>query len=197
MEASKKKYGYNAEPRLSANQLAEYLNATPPRRKAIVRDAKYPKTSVVAQYDPAWKAITRFLCDNARPLPDLVEAMEKQKAREKKFGASTWVQRDARLSIEAIDAFMKSQNKLGLPKITCKPVNGAQPKLSIAGVDISVALDATTHRKGKDDEPRVGGLILVFSKAEASSTLRERRCRISAILATLFADKYLTASGPA
>jgi len=195
MAISKKKYGYNQEPRLSANQLAEYLNATPNRRKGIVRDAKYPKTSIVARYDGAWNAITKYLCNDGRPSVDLVDAMERQTAREKKPGATPWVQQDARLSIEAIDAFMKSYNKLGLTKLSCKPITGSQPKLSISGVDISVSLNATTHRKETADEPLVGGMILVFSKAEASTAAREQRCRTSAVLATLFAAKHLTASG--
>jgi hypothetical protein len=49
--SSKRKYGYNPDPRLSANQLAEYLTATPTRRKSIIREAKFPKKSVVARYD--------------------------------------------------------------------------------------------------------------------------------------------------
>jgi hypothetical protein len=43
---------------------------------------------------------------------------------------------------------MKAYKKLGLAKFACNPIAGAQPKLTIAGVDISVSLDATTHRKG-------------------------------------------------
>lgn len=41
---------------------------------------------------------------------------------------------------------------------------------------------------------RVGGLILVFSRSEASSTVREQRCRTSAVLAALFVEKFIKGS---
>jgi len=195
MAASAKKYRYNATPRLSANQLAEYLTAHADRRTGIIQAAKYPKTSVVARYDPACDAITNFLCSNARSGTDLAKAIEQQKAREQKIGASTWIKQDAQLSAEAINAFWKSYNKLGLGKFSCRPVAASAPKLNINGVDISVALDVTTHRKDKDDQAYVGGIIMVFSKAEASASARERRCRVAAVLSALFAEKHLATLG--
>jgi hypothetical protein len=198
MADSKSKYGYNPDPRLSANQLAEYLNAAAPRRKQIVRDAKYPKKSVVAQYDSAWTAITKYLCDNSRPPSILLEAISKQKEREAKPTATPWVKRDARLSAEAMQAFQKSYNTLGLATLICKPIALVQPTLKIAGVEVSVSLDATTHAAAKKtEEPLVGGLLLLFSKSEASANAREDRCRTSALLATLFAEQHLKGNGTA
>jgi hypothetical protein len=53
----KQKYNYNALPRLSANQISEYLTATPTRRKSIVQAAKFPKTAIVARYDGARESL--------------------------------------------------------------------------------------------------------------------------------------------
>ena len=89
---------------------------------------------------------------------------------------SEWVKNDSALSVEAIDSLHKAMNKLGLTKLECRSVTTNQPHLTIEGVRISVSLDATVHRK-----EGVGGLILLFSKAETSTTARIERFEIAAI----------------
>jgi hypothetical protein len=197
MMIPKPKYGYNAEPRLSANQLSDYLNATPTRRKTIIRDAKYPKTSVVARYSGARETITDYLCDDLRSSKVINAGVESIEERGAKFAATDWTKQDCALSVEAIQAFQNGYNSLGLGKISCKAVVTKQPKLQIEGVDISVALDATTHKVGKDGANCVGGLILLFSKSDASAKSREARCRTSAVLAAVFAEKHLAYLGQA
>lgn len=197
MSSPKPKYGYNADPRLSANQLSDYLTASPPRRKSIIQGAKYPKTVAVALYSGARDAIGNYLCDDLRSAKVFAEAIESIKARESKSTATDWVKQDCSLSIQAIEAFQNAYNSLGLAKISCKAVVSKQPKLQIEGVDVSVALDGTTHRVGKDNETRVGGVILLFSKSDASAKNREARCRTSAVLAAVFAEKHLAYLGKA
>ena len=104
--------------------------------------------------------------------------------------ASDWVKNDSALSVEAIDIFHKSTNKLGLSKLECRTVPASFPMLEVSGVKISVSLDATVH-KG----PNVGGLLLLFSKAEASSKAREERCKTASVLAYLFAQQQLSHLG--
>lgn len=190
MSALKPKYAYNPEPRLSANQLSEYLTASPGRRKSIVKAAKFPKTVVVAHYDGAWKAIPKFLCDNARPISHLTGAMVELQSKADNPTQKPWVKDDSRLSIEAISTFQKGYNKLGLSAVECRAVTGSLPKLVINGVEISVRLDMTVHKKD-----RVGGAVLLFSKSEGSAKERGDRGRNSAVLAFLFAKNYLTHLG--
>lgn len=198
IDTLKPKYRYNAEPRLSANQLAEYLKASPPRRKQIVKAAKFPKTVIVAQYKGAREALAKFLCDTARDHKILVEATERLLEREAKLAATDWTKDDSRRSIEAISSFQKHANALGIQKLDCKPVLPGLPTLEIAKVAISVSLDATTHRLSKDRENLVGGVLFLFSKAdEASAKARTERCRISALLAYLFAKTHLAHAGTA
>lgn len=198
IDPPKPKYRYNPEPRLSANQLAEYLKASPPRRKQIVKAAKFPKTVIVAQYKGARDALAKFLCDSARDQKILVAATEALTEREAKTSATDWVKDDARRSIEAISAFQKNANAMGVPKLDCKPIVPGQPLLHIAGVDISVSMDATIHRLGKDGSNLVGGVIFLLSKAdEASAKARAERCRVSAVLAYLFAKEHLSYLGTA
>ena len=193
--AAKSKYVLNPNPRLSANQLSEYLTASPTRRKTIVRDAKFPKRAVVARYDLAKSAMARFLCDPMRSQAIFVDAIADLHTRESKDGASDWIKEDCRLSVEAIDAFRKPYNKMGLGKVDCRAVLPGQPKLIVSGVDVSVAMDVTTHRPNKQGEDCVGGIILMLSKSEASTSARMDRCRTSAVLAVLFAEAHLTHAG--
>lgn len=198
IEPSKPKYRYNAEPRLSANQLAEYLKASPSRRKQIVKAAKFPKTVIVAQYKGAREAIAKFLCDTARDQAILVSAVNAMTEREARANASDWVKDDARRSIEAIRSFQRGANAMGVQKLDCKAVASGQPPLHISGVDISVSLDATVHRLSKDGSNLVGGVIFLLSKAdEASAKARAERCRVSAVLSYLFAKEHLAYLGAA
>lgn len=191
MDAPKTKYRYNPEPRLSANQLAEYLKASPPRRKQIVKAAKFPQTVIVAQYRGARESISKYICSPARDQKILSTGIGRMKEREAQPNATVWVKEDSRRSIEAIAAFEKNANAMGVGKLDCRPLVPGLPPLHIAGVDININLDATTHRLVKG-ENAVGGVIFLFSKAdEASAKARTERCRISAILAYLFAKEHL------
>lgn len=192
---SSKKYGYNPNPRLSANQLAEYLNASSTRRKSIIRDAKFPKGVIVARYDGARDAITAFLTDPTRSMTEPTAAIEAMKAKGGAVGAKPWVQDDCKASVEAVNALLKAQNKLGLNKMNIRPILSKQPKLVMEGVEVSITLNATTHRVDKDKQDRVGGLLLLFSKSEPSASKRDERCRVSSVLAAEFADQYLKGLG--
>ncbi len=191
MAPSKKKYGLNPEPRLSANQLAEYLIASPTRRKSIVKEAKFPKTLLVARYDAARTGVSNFLADPMRKIAILVEALDALKERENKAAATTWVKDDCRLSAEAIKAFQKLYGNLGLGKLDCKSVVTKQPKLSFNNVEISVSLDITTHCPKNGGGDSVGGIIILLSKTEQSTSARIERCKTSAVLAAMFAGEHL------
>lgn len=192
-----KKYRYNAEPRLSANQLAEYLKASSARRKGIIKDAKFPRTAVVAQYRHAREAISKFICSDIRDHKILADVTNALTEKESDEDATGWSRDDARRSLEAIQVFQKSMNAMGVDKLDCRPIAGAQPPLLIGDVTISVSLDATAHRisKGKD---MVGGVSFLFSKAaETSGTARADRCKVASVLTMLFAQEHLAYLGQA
>lgn len=191
MASTSKKYGYNPEPRLSANQLAEYLKASSTRRKSIVREAKFPKTAVVTRYRNARQSIVKYLCDDTRSMSALFESMADMKTRAESPTATPWQTEDLLLSVEAVASFQKARNTLGIVKYDCKLALPNQPKLEISGVEISVAADVFAVRCDKDGVERVGAAILLFSKSEASAKGRDELCRVSALLAAMFAEKYL------
>ncbi|MHC2577373.1 hypothetical protein ACVI1J_000907 [Bradyrhizobium diazoefficiens] len=126
----KPKFNYRATPQLSANQMAEYLSpsTSSTRRTGIIRDARFPKTSIVAQYARGREGLVNFLGDGTRSYGHLAEATVALEKREAKPGASTWMKRDSRGSIEAIEAFQRHYNKFGFSKLDCRPVHGRQPQ---------------------------------------------------------------------
>jgi hypothetical protein len=55
---------YHANPRLSANQVADYLSANATNRRRILSDAKYPSTLILVRYDDARSAVTAHMAAN-------------------------------------------------------------------------------------------------------------------------------------
>jgi hypothetical protein len=184
-------YGLHREPRLSANQLAEYLGATPTRRVTIIRDAKFPKTAQVALYRDARLAVARHLCAGGGGSDHIWMAIERLTERADEPDASPWVIDDCRRSIEMLEAFARLSNELGLARFEFRIVSGTLPHLLIAGVSVSVSISATVHRTSRDGARQVGGLTLFLSKAMAEDAASPERAAVSALLCFMFAEECL------
>lgn len=143
-------------------------------------EAKFPKTSQVAQYDRAREGLVNFLTDGTRSFKHLAHATDQLTKRAARPDATEWLQRDSRYSIEAIDAFQRSYNKLGFRKLDCRPVVGRFPFLEIGPTKISVSLDFTLHKPVPGEKDQVGGVLMLFSKGESSSKNRIERSKIIA-----------------
>lgn len=193
----KPRYHYRATPQFSANQMAEYLSpsTSSTRRTGIIREARFPKTSIVAQYGKGREGLVNFLCDGTRSYGHLAGAVDALERREAKPGASNWMKRDSRGSIEAIEAFQRHYNKLGFRKLDCRPVHGRLPPLDLWPTRISVSLDFTIHRPTVGSKDAVGGAILLFSKGEASTNARLERSKVIAGLIHTYATRFLSGIG--
>jgi len=175
--------------------MAEYLGASPTRRRSIIRDARFPKTSVVAQYDRAREALVNFLEDGTRSLNHLAHATDQLARREARPGATDWLKRDCRLSTEAIETFQRGYNRLGLPKIDCLPIQGRQRPLQFGRTKVSVSLDVITRRPVIGGKDSIGGATFIFSRGEKLSKSRMDRCRTIAGLIYEFCRQRLEAHG--
>ncbi len=197
MVGSKTNYGYRANPQLSANQMAEYLAATASRRKSIIREARFPRTSAVARYNKARECLVNFLTDGSRSLNHIASAIDHLSKRESRPGATDWVKTDCRFSIEAIDRFQRSYNRLGLASVLCEKIHGRQPALVFGPTKVSVSLDVLTRKRNRDEPDSIGGAILVFSRGEGSGRQRVERCKTVAGLAYEFCLTHLESIGEA
>lgn len=177
--------------------MAEYLYATAPRRKSIIRDARFPKKSVVAQYRTARDCLVDFLVDGTRSLNHIARAIDQLSRREARPTATEWLRRDSRSSIEAIEAFQRSYNRLGLAPINCERTHGRQPPLVFGPTKVSVTLNVITRKRNLDGPDSIGGAIFIFSRGESSSRKRVERCKTIAGLAYDFCLAHLSTLGTA
>ena len=190
-------YGLHPEPRLSANQLAEYLGATPSRRTTIIREAKFPKTSQVALYREARLAVARFLCAGPDGPDHIGLAVARLAERSADPDVSSWIVDDCRRSIEVLEAFARMSNELALGRYEFRSISGTLPHLLLSGVSVSVNIAATVHRTSRDGIHQVGGLALFLSKAMAGDDASPERAAVSALLCLMFAEARLTHLGVA
>jgi len=187
---AKSKYSYNAEPRLSANQLAEIVNASPTRRKSICVAAKFPKRAIVAQYRDANDNLTAFLQNPARAYPNFSTQIEALENKSLDPALSAWVRNDAGRSAEALSKAQATYNSTNLGNFELKKLPLSKPKVLISGVEVSSSATCSVHGKYKG-EPAVGCLSILMNKSETSSSARMERCRSAAVLSVLYAEQHL------
>jgi hypothetical protein len=199
MAGSAQKYRLNEKPRISANQLAEYTLASPSRRQAILRNAKYAPTFLVIRYNEARESVTGYLTDGTRPVARLHkdEVELKNKAA---LAPTDFKKNDLLMSAEAVASFAAhmSDPKQVPPKaftsaFFCRPV-GSLPKLPLSGVDVSVQLDLISQVPARG---RFGGVVLQTSKAVASKSWREEHAACVATLVWMASDKFVKGFGDA
>lgn len=195
MGVSDQKYRYRANPQVSASQIAEYLDASSTRRKRIIRDARFPKASVVAQYDGAREGLVNFLADDTRSFKHLASAQEKLEKRKLKEGATAWLKRDSDGSIEALGAFQNAYNKLGFAKLSCIKLPGQKAFLTSWPTKVSVNIDLVLRKPVMGGKDLIGGSLFLFSKGETSTNSRIARCKVIAGLIYTYCGEHLTAMG--
>jgi hypothetical protein len=195
MGITNQKYFFRPNPQVSASQIAEYLDASPTRRKSIIRAARFPKRSVVAQYGKAREGLVNFLGDGARSSKHLAVATDYLEKRKDRAGATDWLKRDSRQSIEALEAFQRAYNKLGFRAIDFRPVTGRLPALDEWATKVSVDLDLTIHVPVEASRDRIGGAILLFSRGEASGKARIEQSRTIAAMVLKFCDRFMPERG--
>ncbi len=131
-------------PRISVNKLAEYMVATPARRRGIIRDQKQPRDIIVARYSEVYAAVVDCLVhgnDVSRVYGRL----------EKLFNAvprSTWDAQDKQLSAEALESFLSFVDDFDASAFTARPAAENAPHMKLAGVDVSVKPDLLLYSGG-------------------------------------------------
>lgn len=176
---------------MSANQLAEYTLASPTRRQAIIRNAKFAPTFLVIRYTAAKAAICDYLANDLRPTGPLANAQTEQMLLSK-GGGTSHAKNDAALSAEAIQNFRSMAGPNFMPGVTFTQNTSQLPKLMISGVEVSVNLDLISRNEPKG---LVGGVMLQTSKAVASKGWREDHSKCVSSLVWMIARKHLAALG--
>jgi hypothetical protein len=99
------------------------------------------------------------------------------------------------VSLSPLRLFQKSHGDLVQRQTVFRAMTGGIPLLTIAQVGVSVALDATAHRRGPNRAEHVGGVLLAFSKKLASDPDAQERSTVGALLCLMFAEQHLKHAG--
>jgi hypothetical protein len=174
---------YHPSPRLSANQISEYISANPGNRKRILRDAKYPATMIVIRYEDARSVVVQHMTGNNAAKDALNHALLALKHKGEAEGVTKYKKQNCQLSSEAIEAFQASEGKLGLSAIKFKAPHIHNTKLKLGGVTLSISLDLMTEKTANDGSKSLGGIVLVFSKSGGAKKDMPERCQAIAMLA--------------
>jgi hypothetical protein len=195
------------EPRLSANQLAEYITFGIERAENIIHDAKFLQAFIPTWYEDSSDALTKYLADPLRKKSNLYDEVERLQALAKSTHSEDEGDR-ALLDIRIIERFLVSENSLGLNKFAFV-APPKSPPLKIEGVLVSVKPNLLIHPLEIAKKKRVGGIIFRLSKsidhesAKKESTIAKRkdlRREMGAYVAMLLAmnlEKHLAHLGSA
>lgn len=164
-------------PRISANDLAAYMVASETAKQSIIRRNFEPQAFVVTRYQDARSAIRAYLSDLARSQNPLNDAMQMFEQRAADPSESDTRQDDARQSIEVLTALRGMNNQLA--RYQFHDAGQSQPKLVLAGVEVSVRADLWVYGQSRGEE-QIGGAIFRMTQDDGG-----RRSEMGRYVATL------------
>jgi len=149
-------------PRFSLNKIAEYMTATPRRRRSLIIDQIRPPIAKVINYEDARRVLVRFFCDPDRTPKKLLEAAAALRDR----AAGSHDEHRIRClisSARALESFAPFSERVrpkAVVAVGC-PRQGAD--LALGGVRIVVSPDVSLLEPGT--ERCVGAVKLHFSRS--------------------------------
>jgi hypothetical protein len=167
------------DPRISLNKLGEYLQATPTRRKGIVKDQKKPPgAGIVTRYRPVAVALREYFAD-----PDLDFLRRRIAMLRADNSGSDWQKEDRQLSAQALDRLLDMLEQIDLTGVKIIPFPAdTQAALFIAGVKVSIRPDFLIVSQA-DPQVAVGAMKLSHNKQNA---LQKNSCEYVATLLARF-----------
>lgn len=166
-------------PRISLNKLGEYLQATPTRRKSIVKDQKKPPgAGVVTRYGPVTVALREYFATGDKDF--LVERIAKLKQDQ---SGTEWQREDRQLSAQALERLLEMLDDVDLTGVKVIPFpSNAESALLVSHVKVSVRPDFLVVQE-KAEDVVVGALKLSFNK---QNPLDKLGCEYVAIVLARF-----------
>jgi len=134
-------------------------------KQSIIRRNYDPQPFVVTRYQDARSAIKAYLSDLSRSQNPLNEAITMFEQRAVDPAESDTRQDDARQSIEVLNSLRVMGNQLDRYQFHDTP--HSQPKLVLAGVEISVRADLWVYGENRGQE-QVGGAILRMTQDDGA-----------------------------
>ncbi len=183
----------NKAPRLSANELANYMMATDQGRLGILKRAKFPSTSTVIRYKDVRSVINKFLSDRTRNLDRLLNAEQMFEQRMEDPAVSALMQDDASNSIEVLKSIARMSNKLSAYDFHPSPKS--QSHLVISNVRVSVYADLIVEGLIKGVKHRGAAILRMTqdnSETEAAKSKRREMGLFAATILRMHVDQNLS-----
>lgn len=152
-------------------------------RLGIVRRAKFPSKPPLIRYKDARAAVTGHLASATRSLASLNAARVLMQQKVENMALSSLVRDDAAHSIEVLDAIVRMANQLG--PYDFQPPPTQQPKLTVAGLEVSVRADLIVHGTSRAAEQIGAAVLRLTMDASANEAAIERRRNMGLYVATL------------
>lgn len=171
-------------PRISLNKLAEYLVATPRRRRSLILDQIKPVAYKTVRYEHARRILIRFFCDPSRTSRSLSNAATRLRDRAAEHQDKDFFQRCLLASARAVEAFVPIAEGIRTCGPLAVPGSRRQPHLLVAGVRVVVAPDLSFVERGTEN--RVGALKFHIS---SSARLEDEALRYAAALMYHFVEQ--------
>lgn len=154
-----------AEPKISLNKLAEYLDATPSRRRQIVKDQQNPQPFIAARYSDAREEIIGFVEGGMSSEQEMLAAAEELRQN---YNGTDFAKQDRNASADAIEDFLDAADQLEIDGLSAEGIDrSTSAAMNISGVNVSVRPDVIL--KDKDTGEVKGAIKFHFSKTSPLS----------------------------
>lgn len=153
------------QPRFSLNKLCEFMSATPPRQRRIIRDQKYPPDYLTVYYREAQEAVAHCIASDFTDM----DSVERQIAiLNQSMPDSVGAQRRVTANIEALEAFLEMSDSIDLGGTSPSLGENSAPKLRVRNVDISVRPEVILRGENRSGS-FVGAVKIHFPKTNSLS----------------------------
>jgi len=147
-------------PRISLNKLSEFMTASIPRQRRIIRDQKFPPDYLRVYYREAQEAVAACL---ASELEDIAAVERQISILNQQSPETVGTQRRIASNVDALEAFLDMLDSISLYGGT--PTLGANdaPKLVLRNVSISVRPEIILRSENRNG-PVVAAMKIHFPK---------------------------------
>ena len=126
-------------PKISLNKLGEYLDATPARRRQIVKEQKEPQPYVAARYKDAREAIVEYIESGMNDEEKLLDVINKLKSD---ISGSEFYIQDKQASAQAIEDFLDTSEQIDIDGLSAHAFEKKENSIMlVSGVNISIRPD--------------------------------------------------------
>ncbi|EIM73276.1 hypothetical protein A33O_15945 [Nitratireductor aquibiodomus RA22] len=180
-------------PRISLNKLCEFMTASIPRQRRIVRDQKFPPDYLRTYYREAQEAVASCIASEL----DNVSAVERQiDILNQQAPDTVGTQRRIASNVDALETFLDMLDQINLQGAVPELGANDAPKLRVRNVDISVRPEIILRMENRNG-PVVGAMKVHFPK---TNPLDERSAGYASAILQEWTRVYLpddgSASGP-